>query len=566
MTYKTLSDINFSSSIDDKYDNLLLASSSSHFIPLDVNFKMKQIYESYQKSDFDSLFSSIAAFTEELRDEKYCLPLDYSPGSVSTSFLELLKSTQNPTLISLIIPLILAWTCFQNIENDAFAFEAFFDYLMFVIQNHSPDPRFDELERYQLYFYHILNNLLIDSKEMRNIFISKNPIPVFSSIYYNPALYYTIPDVYSFTFHEIINNILVNALRDYNYSNKLPDDHPIIESLSSFYDLCQYKYANFFERTTESEFSFLQMFVSTSEVNLVKFLRNIKIGDYFKEFCHLTRKRIFPFLNKLMNILENYRGFTKETQIAIYEEIIIKINCDQMIDFFDSQKYDDNQRYNNNQKYEDNLLYIKFLNFFLLYNHDQLYLYITKHQTEINKFTKFFSSGHFKLRVQALKLFSTIFSISSDQFPPAFLKDKSNKDFFPIVLDIIEESDPELTLNSLKLFNSMLVNCMKHEKITEFIYDTFASNDVFNIIDNLKYDEDQNQDIIDEIDDILSKVEPIQNIINKIQYQRQLKEQDKMNKFFFDFDIFDSYYSDFDEEEEKLNYQSLYGYNEYCFN
>ena len=57
-----------------------------------------------------------------------------------------------------------------------------------------------------------------------------------------------------------------------------------------------------------------------------------------------------------------------------------------------------------------------------------------------------------------------------------------------------------------------------------------------------------------------------QNIINKIQYQRQLKEQDKMNKFFFDFDIFDSYYSDFDEEEEKLNYQSLYGYNEYCFN
>lgn len=524
------------SSIEFRHETTYFDDSNFHSIPLNIYSYLEQIDICIQNTDFTELSITIQDFTEKLRDEKYSLPKEYTPHSVSSVFLSLFDPYQKSEFLYLLIPFLLAWTSFQDVENSDFSSPEFFDYIMRVIENRNLDPNYDKIENYRFLFYKILNNLLIDSPEMRNLFISQNPIPLFNEIYSSPSKYYKI----AFTednvnkVNELITYIMINALKDYNFSNQIPQSYLYFSnSLLNLYETYSFRFSNCFVDTKNYEFCFLQAFIQSHENHLIKFFdkKNFDVYEYFKNFLVLENNRIFPFLYILRSIFNNIDKFSDDVGLFIKKNIYDRIIIDPMIEYFQ-----------NHDSIEESLQYVQFLHSIFKLGHDHLNLFFNNF-FEIERFQSFITEGYYKLRVKTLPLFHIFFQIDSDYYIGEILK-KVRRNFSSSILDLIDDNDDNLTIQILEIFNDLLFISQRHHEIIKDVFYDFRNNEIDQIVDELKYKDDQSDQIVELCDLILDQFKENERIIINDENKKleESLQENPLDDFLVSFDNSD--YSD----------------------
>lgn len=506
MNYKSFTDFGIKTTlIEFQTEEIAFTNSYLETAPLEVNSLLAKLNYCNDNSDYSTFLAVIDNFTEKLNDEKYVQPINYKPGSVSNLIKNFLNPVQHPELLHSVIPFIQKWTSFQNVENDDFVFPDFFNYIISIINNNEDlDPSYENVEQYHMMFYDILNNLLATSQNMREMFISQNPLCVFTEIY-KSSNYYQIAYEKS-EIDKMIMLIIINSLRDYNYSNQLSKDSEFFNHLLIFFDVCLYRFAYCFLNTAKYEFDLLRTLFQTNEEFIIKFFKNFDTYEYFKNLKFLSNERFFPFLKILMSIIKNYNYFSDEVSRFIKINIIDSIDIESVILYF-----------RNHEELEESYLYVKFLNTYFERNHDNLILLVDNHINEVLRYEKFISDGYYKLKKEALKLFDLIFKIDSDFYVQRVLKELESKkielgygeDFFNIILDMFEYDDDFITYKILQILDKILECCLKHDTITEYGVEIFVEKEIKKIIDDLKYESDRDEDFINLCDSVMTQIDAI---------------------------------------------------------
>lgn len=401
--------IDISSSVDTNNDQ----------ISYDFDEKIINLITSFQNLDFNISAKIIKEMTHVLTLEKHVIFFNrFSFEAITRQFLVFFDPVLYKNMIDSLLPLLVAWTYYQNNNRD-FLNRKLFDFLLQLIEDA------DELMDSRKYALYLLGNVILDFPEGCDLFYDLNGIQ---------RIIKGIPSINDIGFSEAATQVMNVFAINVNGNEEKACSLISFLQIDSISSLFYYNFAY----TSQNDFLFLLNFIKASETTALFVFRFLNFKEILYALDSVSSNKYG--LVGLFRILKALLKQVPDNAVRVLQGIEFEV----LTEFFEENKVssDDEKA---------------FCDFMLVFFQEYPDLIILAIQSKlINLFKHFLEASSLKIKIKVLEIFSFIFTIDSNTYPIDII----DYYFIDLLVNLLETDWDIIILQILILLDLIAQKCI----------------------------------------------------------------------------------------------------------
>ena len=401
--------------------------------------QVREFIDNNDENSFKLLKKSIEDITNLLQNKIPDFLNDFNQCKLmSNDIIALIEFDPPNSPLDLILPLLVNWTCKQNIGNTILAQQSIHDFLMDIILSENPDMTYHKTNAIRALF-----NIINDSILMQEIFIFSDSVM-------------KISEIFTYQDENIMSQLMMLMAIIIDNSNQFPD---LIDDyfFNQFISKCIFRFTNFYvSNAGKFDYYVFSNFILLSKNHLEFFIHEAHFDVIFCNIEHFYANN--AIITNILNILSDI--FTEviknDYDLLLLSEVKEYLNIKDLY-----QIYLSNDDINN--EIDSSLLckLFKLTDYYFYLYEETIDSFFDKHVYKL--YLKSLTSSSYKIRFSAFKAIKSMISVC-DKNKQTVIKYITNE-FCLSLIDLLDSDSPEIVESALETILILLKTESKRKVI-----------------------------------------------------------------------------------------------------